>query len=274
MLEIPTVIALIASVMMIFVFGWFLGRYLNQERAYSLIDEALAFLVVYILISRVLGLIYFSGEIEATTWALSPIMEIDSQISFFDNWPWYFLKFNDGAFLFLDTAAAFITVRLIFSGLQKRIERDVFKTNFVKYSLVIAYIVTICLSVAQLFNSYLLGDFNIALPWVSLFTAAIGGLYVFFIADKQLMINLWLILQQIITVVFLALFRNENTKSLTGVFVFQAVFITLGILRILLNMRMQQSKIGNERRVSQPVSASATREGRVNYGKISDMRKA
>ncbi len=287
MLEITTVIALVFSVVLITVFGWFLGRYLSQERAYSLIDEGITFLVVYILISRVLGLIYFSAEIEATSWALSPIMEVDGQISFFDNWPWYFFKFNDGAFLFLDAAASFITVRLVFSGLQKRIERDVYKTNFLKYSLVIAYIVSVCLAVAQLLNSYLFGDFNVALPWVSLFTAIIGALYVFFIADKQLLINLWLIIQQIITVIFLALFRNESTKSSTGVFVFQSFFIALGIVRILFNLRIQKASLGRGARTSRQQSRARSRidsspsslgnpnqESRVSYGKISDMRKA
>lgn len=160
MLEITTIIAVLAGLIIIFPMSWFAGKNSPITSSYRVLDLAVTSFILFFIIARVLGMIYFREGLPVT-WTLLPLSQPDATVEFFQTWPWKIFDVTDGRFLFVEGISAYAIAELVFiivNGRRMRLSRQI---KVREQALAIFLVSLIPLFVVAYINDYLAEAFEV-----------------------------------------------------------------------------------------------------------------
>lgn len=238
-----TIIATITSFSLILLFSWFFGRKYQQKMGFQLLDVGLLSFLLFIIIARILGIIYHYPEFWGLGWSLLPVSQPESEIVFFSTWPWAFFRFTDGYFLFVEAASALLLSKQFIKTIHKQnLLETGFYSRFYNTTSIIQMAVVVPFALAALANGYLQSDFDPSLPVFIVFSAVVLLLLFRVVNKDELQQSLLLVLTQFLGVMFLRLTATETAKDLSGVYLFYAILISLSIFHVWSLLRQQRKK--------------------------------
>jgi hypothetical protein len=252
MLEITTILSLALGIVLIPILGWYSARDSKPADTFRVIDIALISFVVFLVLSRALGLFFYSEGLP-NSWSLLPITQPENEVLYLETWPWVIFRVIDGRFLFVEFIAALFLVELIFRNL---FESRLGLKNLIKSQHVAAgvYMVALIpLFISAYFNGYLVEETDLPVTVLLATLAALNSLLLILFSKNAVLSKILFLLNQI-TAVAAFNFLYIGERSLIGV---NIILISLIIANALYTLSEVSSFIRASRQ------AAKTRPNRV-----------
>lgn len=230
-----TTLALVISLVLIVFLCWVVARSWEEAKAFQLLDFVLLSLLCFLVIARIMGLTFFQNSINIPGWSLLPLTQSDTQLQWFANWPWVFLRFWDGKFLLLEAVSGFVLADWLLQGLHKRAEHSIFTTLIYNRALLILQIAVIPVFVVALLNNSLAGYFTTNVLVFALLVDILGLIYTIFVGRTRQLLYLGVLLQVLAMFILLnTQFNSDSNGVPLGVSVYYVVIIAIVVMRIIL----------------------------------------
>lgn len=234
MLAVTTITGLILSLVLLFALSWNRGRRLGELKAFQLVDFALITLIVYLVLSRILGLVFFSELNTGVEWTLLPITQPEQEIVFFSGWPWAFLRFSDSQFFLTEITSSFIIADLIHSAIHQQRARHPKANLMLQLAFVIAQLGLLPLLSTAILNKHL--DIYFATNWPVFIVGATAVLVIlgFLIAKTKVAVYFLSLLQLFVVVAILNYTASTDySANYQGIIFFYVIIIGLTLIRLL-----------------------------------------
>lgn len=234
MLTPASLVALLIAVLICALASWYFGKKLGEIKSYQLLDRSLLVVVAFLLLARILGLIFYAQQNIGVGWSLLPVDQVEEGLVFFSQWPWIFFRFTDGQFLFLEAASAYVIADIILSFVQRHSENRKTVSLYYQLSFLISMLAVLPLAVSSYLNGYLSGFLQFPVP-VFIFVVQLAAIVLgFFLGRTRGLIYLLIIVLQIATIVSLATFSNYSEELNTSAVGFMyIVFLAFTIVRFI-----------------------------------------
>jgi hypothetical protein len=256
--EIITAVSLILGLGVAMFAAWRLSANKTQTTSFQMLDAVIVSIIAFLLLGRLLGIVYYYQNFGDLGWALLPVTQPDTDILWLEHWPWAFFKFTDGFFLFTEAATAIISANVILSILHGRkynLEEGKLSTVVFAVSLGL-----IPFALAMWYNRFLVADFQPALAVFNLALLVSGVVISRIFKKNNLVLALWMILIQFLTIVFLNVAATSQSKDLSGIYLVMAVFIAIGIFNLVATVGKMLRELGKQR-----IKQQAPYHGRQQY---------
>ncbi len=207
-MNIETALAIIISFVLALIGGTILTSQFNKKLIrYKVIDTAFLSIVMYFVLSRILGLALNANELALAGWNILPVVGDQEVLIWLSQWPWLIFNVFDGNFLFLEVLTAVSLAQLLANLTHKRIGDDREREKYNRISSILSVIVIVPMQLAAWINSYN-ANISLLLPIISLGISFIAIIFIFLVVRRAWQFNVLILLVQICVIFFLSFYEN------------------------------------------------------------------